>query len=66
MKINVRKTLQNTVTVPDEFPFYVEELTSSDEMPLVLQMKNTPIVKWTMNFLISYQEKSMMMESTSD
>ena len=66
MKINVRKTLENTVTVPDEFPFYVEELTSSDEMPLVLQMKNTPIVKWTMNFLISYQEKSMMMESTSD
>ena len=66
MKINVRKTLENTVTVPDEFPFYVEELTSSDEMPLVLQMKNTPIVKWTMNFLISYQEKSMRMESTSD
>ena len=36
MKINVRKTLQNTVTVPDEFPFYVEELTSSDEMPTLL------------------------------
>ena len=36
MKINVRKTLENTVTVPDEFPFYVEELTSSDEMPTLL------------------------------
>ena len=36
MKINVRKTLENTVTVPDEFPFYVEELTSSDVMPTLL------------------------------
>ena len=36
MKINVRKTIENTVTVPDEFPFYVEELTSSDEMPTLL------------------------------
>ena len=36
MKINVRKTIENTVTVPDEFPFYVEELTSSDIMPTLL------------------------------
>ena len=36
MKINVRKTIENTVTVPDEFPFYVEELTSSDVMPTLL------------------------------
>ena len=36
MKINVRKTIQNTVTVPDEFPFYVEELTSSGVMPTLL------------------------------
>lgn len=36
MKINIRKTIENTVTVPDEFPFYVEELTSSDVMPTLL------------------------------
>jgi hypothetical protein len=36
MKINVRKTIENTVTVPDEFPFYVEELSSSDVMPTLL------------------------------
>ena len=36
MKINVRKTIENTVIVPDEFPFYVEELTASDEMPTLL------------------------------
>lgn len=36
MKINVRKTIENTVTVPEEFPFYVEELTSSDVMPTLL------------------------------
>ncbi|MBR0271636.1 MAG: hypothetical protein IJQ68_06575 [Methanobrevibacter sp.] len=36
MKINVRKTIENTVTVPDEFPFYVEELSANDEMPTLL------------------------------
>ena len=36
MKINVRKTIENTVIVPDEFPFYVEELSASDEMPTLL------------------------------
>ena len=36
MKINVRKTIENTVTVCDEFPFYVEELNESDEMPTLL------------------------------
>ena len=36
MKINVRKTIENTVTVCDEFPFYVEELNASDEMPTLL------------------------------
>ncbi|WP_407414620.1 hypothetical protein [Methanobrevibacter sp.] len=36
MKINVRKTIENTVIVPDEFPFYVEELSAGDEMPTLL------------------------------
>ncbi|WP_407381018.1 hypothetical protein [Methanobrevibacter sp.] len=36
MKINVRKTIENTVTVADEFPFYVEELSADDEMPTLL------------------------------
>ena len=36
MKINLRKTIENTVTVCDEFPFYVEELNASDEMPTLL------------------------------
>ena len=36
MKINVRKTIENTVTVCDEFPFYVEELNASGEMPTLL------------------------------
>ena len=30
MKINVKKTIKHTVTVKDEFPFYVEELNASD------------------------------------
>lgn len=36
MKINVRKTIENSVTVCDEFPFYIEELNASDEMPTLL------------------------------
>lgn len=36
MKINVKKTIIHTVTVSDEFPFYVEELNASDEMPTLL------------------------------
>ena len=36
MKINVRKTIENTVTCADEFPFYVEELSANDEMPTLL------------------------------
>ena len=36
MKINVKKTIRHTVTVSDEFPFYVEELNASDEMPTLL------------------------------
>ena len=36
MKINIRKTIENTVTVCDEFPFYVEELNAFDEMPTLL------------------------------
>ena len=36
MKINVKKTIKHTVTVKDEFPFYVEELNASDEMPTLL------------------------------
>ena len=32
MQINIRKTIENTVPVLDEFPFYVEELNASDEM----------------------------------
>ncbi len=36
MKINVRKTIENTVPVADEFPFYVEELSVNDEMPTLL------------------------------
>ena len=36
MKINLRKTIENTVTVCDEFPFYVEELNASGEMPTLL------------------------------
>lgn len=36
MKINVRKTIEKSVIVPDEFPFYIEELTASDEMPTLL------------------------------
>ena len=46
MKINVRKTIENTVTVPDEFPFYVEELTASDEMPTLLGLADE---KYTFN-----------------
>ncbi|MBR0058687.1 MAG: hypothetical protein IJP99_05075 [Methanobrevibacter sp.] len=38
MKINIRKTIENTVTVADEFPFYVEELAPSGEMPTLLGM----------------------------
>ena len=38
MKINLRKTIENTVTVCDEFPFYVEELSPSGEMPTLLGM----------------------------
>ena len=36
MKINVRKTIEKSVIVPDEFPFYVEELSASDEMLTLL------------------------------
>lgn len=36
MKINVRKTIENSVTVCDEFPFYIEELNASDEMPTLM------------------------------
>jgi hypothetical protein len=36
MQINIRKTIENTVPVLDEFPFYVEELNASDEMPTLL------------------------------
>lgn len=46
MKINVRKTIENTVIVPDEFPFYVEELTASDEMPTLLGLADE---KYTFN-----------------
>ena len=38
MKIYLRKTIENTVTVCDEFPFYVEELNASGEMPTLLGM----------------------------
>ena len=33
MEINVRKTIKKTVTVKDELPFYVDELSANDEMP---------------------------------
>ena len=33
MKINIRKTIENTVTVKDELPFYIDELSANDEMP---------------------------------
>ena len=36
MQINIRKTIETTVNVPDEFPFYVEELDASGEMPTLL------------------------------
>lgn len=36
MRINVRKTIENTVTCADEFPFYIEELSANDEMPTLL------------------------------
>ncbi|SDA57934.1 hypothetical protein [Methanobrevibacter millerae] len=36
MQINIRKTIQTTVTVADEFLFYVEELDASGEMPTLL------------------------------
>ncbi|WP_407420805.1 hypothetical protein [Methanobrevibacter sp.] len=38
MNINLRKTIENTVPVCDEFPFYVEELSPSGEMPTLLGM----------------------------
>ena len=49
MKINVRKTIENTVTVPDEFPFYVEELTSSDVMPTLLGLADEKYTYSEMN-----------------
>lgn len=33
MEINVRKTIENTVTLKDELPFYIDELSANDEMP---------------------------------
>lgn len=33
MEFNVRKTIENTVTVKDEFAFYIDELSANDEMP---------------------------------
>ena len=38
MEINVRKTIENTVSVNDEFHFYVDELSANDEMPTYLGM----------------------------
>ena len=49
MEINVRKTIENTVTVPDEFPFYVEELTSSDVMPTLLGLADEKYTYSEMN-----------------
>lgn len=36
MQINIRKTIETSVSVADEFPFYVEELSASGEMPTLL------------------------------
>lgn len=33
MQLNIRKTIETSVTVCDEFPFYVEELGPEGEMP---------------------------------
>ena len=38
MEINVRKTIENTVTVKDELPFYIDELSANDEMPTYMGM----------------------------
>ena len=38
MEINVRKTIENTVTVKDELPFYIDELAVNDEMPTYMGM----------------------------
>lgn len=38
MEINVRKTIENTVTIKDELPFYIDELSANDEMPTYMGM----------------------------
>ena len=38
MEINVRKTMENTVTVKDELPFYIDELSANYEMPTYMGM----------------------------
>lgn len=49
MQINIRKTIENTVPVLDEFPFYVEELNARDEMPTLLGMADEKYTFGEMN-----------------